>query len=177
MITTVPGASRGLTPIGGCVFILDAATLAAMSQQQFGGPTPMRSTPDPAAARYEGYEPPGMVIIFAATILFLSGGFNLLFGLAAVLNDAVVSSGGNGGVAIADFGFWGWVMMAAGVAMMLTGIGLGLGVGAARWLAIVFVTLNAIAQFAIASAFPILAIMVILLDVVVLYQLTARWHR
>ena len=47
----------------------------------------------------------------------------------------------------------------------------------ARWLAVGFVMLNAPFQFAIASAFPLLAILVIALDVVILYYLTAGWNR
>jgi hypothetical protein len=48
---------------------------------------------------------------------------------------------------------------------------------AAVTLAVAFVTLNAIFQFGIASAFPLLAILVIALDVVILYYLTAGWSR
>jgi hypothetical protein len=97
-------------------------------------------------------------------------------GIAALLNNDVVAVGGDG-VAIWDFTTWGWILLVAGVVMMLTGIGLGLGVGIARWLALVFVMLNAMFQFGIASAFPLLAILVIALDVVILYYLTAGWSR
>jgi hypothetical protein len=135
--------------------------------------TPMTATPGP---RVETYSPPGTWIIFAAVTLFMSGGFNVLFGIAALLNDEVVAVGGDG-VAIWDFTTWGWILLVAGVVMMLTGIGLGLGVGIARWLAVVFVMLNAMFQFGIASAFPLLAILVIALDIVILYYLTAGWSR
>jgi hypothetical protein len=36
--------------------------------------------------------------------------------------------------------------------------------------------LNALAQFGIISAFPLWAILVIVLDIVVIYQLVARWE-
>jgi hypothetical protein len=134
--------------------------------------TPMTATPTPRVA---SYDPPGTIIIFAAVTLFMSGGFSLLFGLGAVLNHVAVAVGGNGDVALGDFTTWGWVAIVLGVLMMLTGVGLGLGVGAARWLAVGFVVANALAMFPLASAFPLLAILVIALDLVVLYQLTARW--
>jgi hypothetical protein len=134
---------------------------------------PLTATPGPRAQA--AYAPPSAWIIFAAVTLFMTGGFNILFGLGAVLNDEVVSIGGEG-VTVWDFTAWGWVMIAAGILMMLTGIGLGLGVGIARWLAIGFVLLNALSQFAIVSAFPLYAILVIALDVLILYQLTARWR-
>ena len=140
---------------------------------EFPRQTPMTATPGP---RVETYNPPGAWIIFAAVTLFMTGGFNILFGIAALLNDEVVAVGGDG-VMIWDFTTWGWILLVAGVVMMLTGIGLGLGVGIARWLAVGFVMLNAMFQFGIASAFPLLAILVIALDVVILYQLTAGWSR
>lgn len=135
-------------------------------------PMPLTATPTP---RVETYTPGGW-IIFAAVTLFMTGGFNILFGIAALLNDKVVTVSGQG-VMIWDFTTWGWIMIVAGGVMMLTGIGLGLGVGIARWLAIGFVLLNAVFQFGIASAFPLLAILVIALDVVILYQLTVGWSR
>jgi hypothetical protein len=133
---------------------------------------PLTATPGP---REPTYGPPGVVAIFVAVTLFMAGGFNVLFGIAALLNDEVVAVGGDG-VAIWDFTTWGWIMIVAGVVMMGTGVGLGLGLSSARWFAVGFVTLNALAQFAIASAFPVLAVLLIGLDVVVLYHLTARWN-
>jgi hypothetical protein len=132
---------------------------------------PLTATPLPRASTYE---PPNGWIIFTAITLFMTGGFNILFGIAALLNDEVVSVGGDG-VTIWDFTTWGWVMIAGGVLMMFSGVGLGLGIGAARWMAVGFVLLNALLQFGIISAFPLLAILVIGLDVFLLYQLLARW--
>jgi hypothetical protein len=146
--------------------------VAAMSS--YSSPKPLTATPDPRAAP-RTYGHPGMVGIFVAVMLFMTGGFNVLFGIAALLNDEVVAVGGTG-VAIWDFTAWGWIMIVAGVVMMLTALGLALGLNAARWPAVGFVMLNALAQFGIVSAFPWLAVLLIGIDVVVLYQLTARWN-
>jgi hypothetical protein len=40
---------------------------------------------------------------------------------------------------------------------------------------VIFATLNAIAQIGLVTAFPLWSILVIALDVIVIYQLTARW--
>lgn len=114
-------------------------------------------------------------ISFAAIVLFINGFFTFFWGLAAVLNDNVVAVGGGEGVLIADFTTWGWVMMVLGVVMFVTAIGLFTGNTGARLVAIVLVTLNALAQFAIVTAFPLWGILVIVLDVVILYQLIVRW--
>jgi hypothetical protein len=115
-------------------------------------------------------------LAFAGIVLFLNGIFGALFGLAAVLNDDVVTVGGGQGVVIWDFTAWGWISIVLGVVMALTGIGLFTGNAAARWLAVVFTVVNALVQFAYAPAFPLWSLLVIALDIVILYQLIARWQ-
>lgn len=136
-------------------------------------PAPLTAKPEPRAPTAAA---PGAILVFAAVSMFLSGGFGALWGLAAVLNGKVAQAGGNGGVPIADFTAWGWAWMAIGVVLMLTGIGIGLGIGIARWTAVAVVGVSALATFGIMAAFPILALVIIALDLVVLYQLLARWY-
>lgn len=136
-------------------------------------PAPLTAKPEPRDPQAAA---PGAILIFAAVSMFLSGGFGVLWGLAAVLNGKVAQAGGNGGVPIADFTAWGWVWIVLGVVLMLTGVGIGLGVGVARWMAVAVVGVSALATFGIMAAFPILALVVIALDLVVLYQLLARWY-
>jgi hypothetical protein len=60
--------------------------------------------------------------------------------------------------------------------MVSTALGLFASRGWARWMAVLFAMVNAFAQFGAASAFPVWSLIVIALDVVVIYQLTARWR-
>src|SRR5262249_3175594 len=62
-------------------------------------------------------------IVFAALMLLVAGGFSLVYGLAAVLNDQVVTVGGQG-VLVWDFTVWGWAHMVVGAIMLLTCWGL-----------------------------------------------------
>jgi hypothetical protein len=128
------------------------------------------SRPLPAGAGPNGW------LAFAAIMLFLNGTFGALFGLAAVLNDEVVTVGGGQGVVIWDFTAWGWISIAVGILMVTTGVGLVTGNAAARWLAVLFTVASALLQFAYAPAFPLWSILAIVLDVVILYQLIARWQ-
>jgi hypothetical protein len=144
-----------------------------------GAQTPLTATPTAAerrAAERSSDFPTGW-ILFTAVTLLMSGGMTVLFGLAALLNDKVVSVGGSGGPVILDITAWGWLLLVGGIVMGLTGIALALQVGVARWLAAGFVTLHAIGMFAVATEFPVLAILVIALDVVILYELTVQWGR
>jgi hypothetical protein len=110
---------------------------------------------------------------FAAVVLFVAGFFAAMFGLGGILNDDVVTVGGQG-VLIWDFTAWGWAQLIIGGAMMLTSVGLFGAKGWARWMAIGFATLNAIGQVGVFPAFPLWALTIIALDVVVIYQLTAH---
>lgn len=142
----------------------------------------MSTAPLPSSAgsaRAEDF-PPGAGsngwIAFAAIVLFLNGCFGALYGLAAILNDKVVTVGGGTGVTVWDFTGWGWIQLVIGIVMMIVSVGLFTGNGAARWLAVGMAMLSALAQFGIISAFPLWAILVIVLNVVVIYQLVARWE-
>lgn len=115
-------------------------------------------------------------IAFAAILLFINGCFSGFWGLAAVLNDEVVTVGGGAGVVIWDITAWGWAAMGIGLLLILTSIGLFTGNSAARWLAIVFATVSALFQFGVVTAFPLWAIMVIVIDLVVIYHLVAHWR-
>ncbi|MGB7589195.1 MAG: hypothetical protein WBM00_10860, partial [Solirubrobacterales bacterium] len=71
---------------------------------------------------------------------------------------------------------WGWVHLILGSIVALTGLGLFAGMSSARWAAVFFVSVNAVAQIVWFPAAPLWAMMIIFLDVVVIYQLTARWE-
>jgi hypothetical protein len=47
---------------------------------------------------------------------------------------------------------------------------------AARWLGVLFVAINEVAQIVWFPAAPLWAFLMIILDVTILYQLTARWE-
>lgn len=126
-----------------------------------------------ASARPER-QPSGWTV-FTGMILLVVGSLDALWGLAAILNDDVVLVGGHG-VILADVTTWGWVHLVLGSIIACTGIGLFAGNDTARVLAIVFVAINAVAQIVWFPLAPLWAFLIIILDVTILYQLTARWE-
>lgn len=127
-----------------------------------------------SAPRHREERQPTGWTVFAGVVLLIVGSLDALYGLAAVLNDEVILVGGHG-VILADITTWGWVHLILGSIVALTGLGLFAGMSAARWAAVFFVSVNAIAQIVWFPAAPLWAMMIIFLDVVVIYQLTARW--
>ncbi|HXV58676.1 MAG TPA: hypothetical protein VD704_12485 [Gaiellaceae bacterium] len=113
-------------------------------------------------------------VLFAGIVLFMVGTFNVIFGLTAIFEDETLSRVG-GTVIVWDLTAWGWIHLLLGVLMILTAAGLFGGQEWARWTAVFFATVNAIAQVGFITAYPLWTLLIVTLDIVVIYQLTARW--
>lgn len=124
--------------------------------------------------RVESRQPTGWTF-FAGALMLIVGSLDALWGLAAILNDDVVLVGGSG-VILADVTTWGWVHLILGSLVAVTGMGLFAGTEWARFAAIFFVSINAVAQIVWFPAAPLWAFLMVILDVTIIYQLTARWE-
>jgi hypothetical protein len=113
--------------------------------------------------------------LFAGVVLLMLGFLNFFWGLGAILEDENLIVGGRG-VIIVDLTAWGWASLIIGVIQVLIGLGLLAAQQWARWAGIFFAALAAIGQIGIVTAFPIWSLIVILLAVLVIYNLTARWE-
>ncbi len=118
-------------------------------------------------------------IVFAAFVLVIVGALDILQGFVGILKDEYVVATPKG-LAIVDVTTWGWLTLLWGVLLVLTGLGLLGGAGWARWVAIIGVAVNAIGQIAFMAnypqAYPLWNILIVTLNILVLYALTARWQ-
>ena len=118
-------------------------------------------------------------IVFAAFVIIIVGGMDLLQGIVAIFRDEYVVATAKG-VALLDVTAWGWATLIWGALLIITGLGLLGAAGWARWLAIIGVSVNAIAQIAFMAnypqAYPLWNILIVALNILVLYALTARWE-
>jgi hypothetical protein len=113
---------------------------------------------------------------FAGVMMFIVGSLNAFWGLAGILNDEIVVVGGHGAL-IADITLWGWLHLLLGSIVALTGVGLLMGSSGLRWVAVFLLMVNAIGQIVWFSSAPLWAFLMIILDTVIIYQLTARWEQ
>lgn len=127
-----------------------------------------RSSRPPAGGAYSGW------IAFAGVMMLILGSLDAFWGLAAILNNEIVVVGGQGAL-IFDITTWGWVHLILGSLVALTGLGLISGNAAARVAGIFFVAVNAVAQVVWFPAAPLWAFLMIILDTVIIYQLTVNW--
>ena len=80
-------------------------------------------------------------------------------------------------IIVFDMRTWGWVTLAWGAVLFLSGLALWSGADWARWFAIVLASLNILEALAWlgSNAYPLWTLVIIGLNVTVLYALCARW--
>jgi hypothetical protein len=110
-------------------------------------------------------------IAFAATLMTLSGIFQVLAGLVALFNDEFYVVARNYTFDL-DVSAWGWIHLIIGLAVFATGLGLFARQAWAGVTAIVLLMLSALSNFFFIPYYPIWALVVIALDVWVIWALT-----
>ena len=118
---------------------------------------------------------PSRWAFFAGVLLFMIGVFNIIWGLTALFNDTALTRGEES-LIVWDFTAWGWIHLILGIVLVLTGLGLFAGRNWARWMAIFFAMLSAFGQIAWMSTYPVWSLLIITLDIIIIYQLTANWE-
>jgi hypothetical protein len=113
-------------------------------------------------------------IWFAGLVLVLVGTINAIEGLAAIVEDDVFVTTGQGGLLVFDLTTWGWVHLLLGALQILAGLALFSGATWARITAIVLVMLSVIGHIAWLNAQPVWSVIVIVLDLLVLWALVVH---
>ncbi len=113
-------------------------------------------------------------VTFAALVLVMLGCLNCLQGLLAMLDEGYFVAQGKE-LVLVGYDAWGAVLIIWGIVLLLVGAGLNARREWARWGAIVVVMLDVILQVGFLPSSPLLAVVLITLDVIVLFALTARW--
>ena len=84
------------------------------------------------------------MIVFAVALLVTVGFFNLIDGIAAIANSHVFIA--NAHYVVGDLRLWGWIVLILGTLQIIAAIAVLAGSQAARWFAVVVISLNAIGQ-------------------------------
>ena len=112
-------------------------------------------------------------IVFAAVMMIIGGTLNAIYGLVAIINDDWVVWTNRADVYL-DISQWGWVHLVLGLVVVAAGFGVLTGNVVARTVAVVLAGLSLIANFAFLPAYPIWALVVITIDALVIWALTAH---
>jgi hypothetical protein len=113
-------------------------------------------------------------IAFGAIMLVIAGTFDIIWGLTALFRDQIFVVGRNGNVISADYTAWGWVHLILGIIVFVTGLALFTGRYWARVLGVLLAFLSSVAQLLVIFSYPVWAVMVIALDMLVIYAIVAH---
>jgi hypothetical protein len=117
---------------------------------------------------YEGVRGGGW-ILFAASLLGLAGAWNTIQGILAIADSRVYV--GEHTFVFSDLKTWGWIVLILGVLQLVAAFGVVGGSEAATWFGIGVAGLNAIGQLMWLPAYPLWAITMFALDILIIYAL------
>jgi hypothetical protein len=114
---------------------------------------------------------------FAGILMVILGGLSVFEGLIALLEDNyyVVTQSG---YLLFDVTGWGWIMLIWGIILALVGLALLNGASWARWVAILFVSINVFSQLGFLGNTndTVWLLITLTLNIIVLFALIVRWH-
>jgi hypothetical protein len=113
-------------------------------------------------------------VVFAGAMLMVIGLINIFQGFVALFSDDRLVVTREKLVAVNVTG-WGWILIISGLLLLAAGAGLLAAQTWARITAIVLVSVHAVIQIFTLGAYPVWSLLMIALDTVVLFALTARW--
>ena len=125
---------------------------------------------EPAGSRPERRGRSGWLpVVFAAGVLLaVLGVWNIVDGLNALIRGSFVVTDADRVIAL-DVAGWGWILLAIGVVEVVAGIALWIGAYWARVVAVLVAGLNGVVQLAFVAAYPVGAILIMLVAVFVIY--------
>jgi uncharacterized membrane protein (DUF2068 family) len=115
------------------------------------------------------------LVTFAGVMLVIAATLNVLYGIAAIdkanffVNDAKYVFG--------NLNTWGWFLVALGVLQYFAAFAIWRGTGWGRWFGVACASINAILQTLWIPAYPVLAMTILTLDIIVIYGLLAYGGR
>jgi len=110
---------------------------------------------------------------FGGCLMLVIGCFNVVGGIAALINDEVFAQGKHVTV-LFDLTQWGWVHLILGAGLVVVGAALINGSDWARLPGAVLVLANLLSQFMTLPAYPFWALLVMAFDGVVLWAIVAH---
>jgi hypothetical protein len=112
---------------------------------------------------------------FAGVMLAIVGILNIIYGIAAI--DSANFYVNDARYVISDLNTWGWVMLVIGAIQFCAAFSIFAGTEWGRWVGILAAGLNCIAQLLFLPAYPLLALALFSVDILVIYGLVAHAGR
>jgi uncharacterized membrane protein HdeD (DUF308 family) len=137
-----------------------------MSAHSSAGPAPSRT--ERRAREYDSEHGQGWVT-FAGMMLAVLGILNVIYGFAAI--DSANVYVGDTQYVFGDLNLWGWFLVLVGAVQVVAAFSIWSGTEWGRWVGVASAGVNAVLQLLFMPAFPLLALSLFAVDVLVLYAL------
>ena len=119
----------------------------------------------PTETKGDGWVTFAMVMIALAGIINVPGRHRRPDAVQGLRQDAVF--------VFSDLNTWAWIVLLLGALQLIAAVSIGSGQTWARWFAIFAVSVNAIGQLAWVPAYPVWALALFAVDILIIYALTA----
>ena len=113
-------------------------------------------------------------VTFAGIVALVAGGYNALGGLAALSDDDTLNAQAREVLFGIDLTGWGWFWLLVGLVQLTAGVLVLQRNEWGRWLAMVIAALSALITVFFIVVFPLFAIAVLALDILVIYALVTN---
>lgn len=129
----------------------------------------------------EGFHRPGVPspwsgwVTFGAMMMMLLGTINGFQGFLALFDDGYFVANSDD-LVLVSYNAWGAILLLWGAVLIVTGVALTARLSWARWVGAAIVMFDVILQVGFFPSLPLLATLLIALDIIVLFALTARWE-
>jgi hypothetical protein len=115
------------------------------------------------------------LVTFAGVMLMIAAVLNALYGIAAI--DKANFYVHNARYIFGDLNTWGWFLLSLGALQCFAALAIWRGTPWARWFGVACASVNAILQTMWIPAYPVLAMTILTLDIIVIYGLLAYGGR
>jgi hypothetical protein len=106
---------------------------------------------------------------FAATMVLIAGVFNVIYGLAAIVDDNYFAPND---LLFGNLSLWGWIHLILGVLQVLAASMIFAGSELGALLGIMFACFSAVAALLAIGAYPLWSVIILVLDGLIIYALT-----
>lgn len=116
-------------------------------------------------------------IMFASTLMFILGCFHAIAGFVGIFDEDYYLVGENDLIVSVDYTAWGWTHLILGILVASAGGALLRGAMWARIVTVVLAVLSSIANLVFMAAYPLWSLIMITVNVLVIYAVTAHGDR
>jgi len=114
-------------------------------------------------------------VTFAGIMILLVGILNVIYGIAAIDKSTFFVQDAK--YVVADLRSWGWILLIVGVVQLVAAFGIWSRRGWGRWIGIISASCNALIQLLFISSYPLAALALFSIDVMVIYGLASYAYR